>query len=498
MNRYRACVDAYLEEVGVTSQQQATFHQMVEQGNAPVYGWLYDALGRQYRVLYRVMKTRVNGRGLLLASNLPGNFTDTPGYPGAFQARSLQRAAERVKIQRIARKIDPLRLLLPTLDATVGTPVVWLSHGEPGTTEGTSYVLGGNGRTIALLMADDSQYRTYERIGRKLWPDIWPKKPARDSYRHLLVRQVFPASCRRRDMVRNAGSPHCRLSYTAAVELAGATQASQAAQQTPLGKALSLVRSLGLDPTTIASQMPPFQWSGAIARDNIDEFMRDPQTLGLRTWATRLMGPEVYANRTSDPDAAASLFRSLMIGFLPRQVILEGFGSEREERALMAALPTLAQVSILAADQGVNKAWDLLPQLPDARSFVRQVRRLSFKKTLNEIKRMANQQTLNLTTVDGQSVQVLSQRLTSDAILLGLILKRGERARDPSIPVERVMRSYLREVLDSPSPRKLGLFGAPPPPKVALALGRALAEDMSGEGAEPIQVITRRQMRGIA
>ncbi len=498
MNRYRACLDSALIEMGVVSGDEEIFEQIVSSGRAPIYGWLYDALGRQYRVLYRVEETQTNGQGPLLASNLPVTFKETPGYPKAFQARSLQRSAEMTKIKQIARRVDPLRLLMPTLDATIGSPVVWRSHGGGETTDGGRYVLGGNGRTIALLMADDKLYQQYERIGKRLWPQVWPSKPARNGYRHILVRQVFPAACRRRDMVRDARADHCRLSYEAAVELAGSTQASQAAQQTPLGKALSLVRSLGLDPTNIASQMPPFQWSGAIARDNVDEFMRDPLTLGLRDWSARLMGPAVYANWTSDPDGAARLFRSLMIGFLPRSVILAGFGSEKEEKALMAALPVIAQVSILAANQEVDKAWNLLPSLPDARSFLRQVRSLSFKKTLNEIKRMANQETMSLVTTDGQTVQVLSQRLTAKAILLALILKRGERARDPSIPVERVMRSYLREVLKSPSPRNLGLFGAPPPPKVAMALGRALAEDMSGEGAEPIQVITRRQMRGIA
>tara|TARA_Y100000389_G_scaffold192113_1_gene219207 strand:+ start:4080 stop:5534 length:1455 start_codon:yes stop_codon:yes gene_type:complete len=484
--------------MGVVSEEESIFEQMVSSGRAPIYGWLYDALGRQYRVLYRVEETKTNGQGPLLASNLPGTFKDTLGYPKAFQARSLQRAAERAKIQRIARQVDPLRLLMPTLDATIGSPVVWRSHGGDGTTDGVRYVLGGNGRTIAMLMANEGMYRKYERIGKKLWPRIWPSKQARDGYRHILVRQVFPAACRRRDMVRNASAAHCRLSFDAAVELAGSTQASQAAQETPLGKALSLVRSLGLDPTNIASQMPSFQWSGAIARDNVGGFMEDPRTLALRSWASRLMGQAVYDNRTSDPDGAAKLFQSLMIGFLPQSVILAGFGSEKEEQALMAALPVLAQVSILAANRDRNQAWNILPSLPDARTFLRQVRNLSFKKTLNEVKRMANQETLTLTTVGGQSVLVLSDRMTPQAVLLSLILKRGEQARDPSIPVERVMRSYLKAVLKSPNPKNMSLFGAPPPPKVALALGKALAEDMSGEGAPPIRVVTRRQRRGIA
>jgi hypothetical protein len=51
-------------------------------------------------VLYRVLATAVDGSGPVLASNMPGTYADTPGYPLAFQARSLKRTGERVKIER--------------------------------------------------------------------------------------------------------------------------------------------------------------------------------------------------------------------------------------------------------------------------------------------------------------------------------------------------------------------------------------------------------------
>ena len=469
--------------------------QVARFGRAPIYGWLYDSLGRSYRVLYRVIATRLDGTGPVLASNLPRSLRGTPGYPRQLQARSLERAAERRKIDHIAKNLDPLRLLTPHVDPTVGAPVTWLSHGGDGTAAGTSYVVGGNGRAVALLMSSTATHARYDRIGRLLWPEIWPTRRAPPGTRYVLVRQVYPATCLRSAMDAPQSDPSCRLPFRAAVELAGATQMSLSARETPLGEALSVVRSLGLDPAGIAKEIPAFTWQGTVARDNVRAFMMDEGTAPLRTWLLSRMGMRAYDNWTSDPDSATKLFRSILIGFLPREVIIGGFGSQREEEALMAALPTLAQLSIKSAQRGVDPAWDLIPHLLDARLFADEVRGKSFKATMGEIRRMANQQTLRLKTASGQNLLVLSQRLTPLAILLGLTLKRGEQARDPSIPVERVLRRYQAASAQGPAPAALGLFGAPPPPDVELALGRALAEDYSGEGAEPIRVVTYQTVR---
>ena len=158
---------AIIEKIGKRQEVET-------QTRAPIHGWLYDALGRSYRVLYRVVETKVDGQGPLLASNIPHSFKPTPGYPTIFQARSLERAAEKQKISRIAKSMDPMQLLTPHADPTSGAPVVWLSHGEDRTVPGQLYVLGGNGRAIGLLMADEEAYRDYERMGRAMWPEIWP------------------------------------------------------------------------------------------------------------------------------------------------------------------------------------------------------------------------------------------------------------------------------------------------------------------------------------
>jgi hypothetical protein len=487
-------IEALISKRRRESDAQAARQQVSTYGRAPIYGWLYDSGGRVYRVLYRVIETSTDGTGPVVPSNQPKSMRETPGYPSAFQARSLERRAEVQKIDRIARDLDPIRMLAPHVDPTIGAPVTWLSHGEEGTRSGRSYVLGGNGRTIALMRASQEAYREYEELGRLMWPDIWPDKPARPEMRHLLVRQVYPRGCIRREMDPLQSEPDCRLEFEDAVRLAGATQASLSARETPLGEALSLVRSLGFDPTNIARNMPPFSWDQSIARDNIEDFIAEPGNQGLVRWLRELM-PATWQSWTGDLDNATRLFQSMMIGFLPRSVLMEGFSSEREEAAVMAALPFLAQISIDVNRGDLGREWDLLPDLVDAKSLLNKLRGKGFRATMNEIDRMAHQQNLRMTTADGREIKTLAEEISENGILLALILKRGEEARDPSIPIEAVFKHYLAASKRSTGPRQGFFGGRPQPANTSLALGRALAESMRGPGADPIRVKTYQQVR---
>ena len=182
---------------------------------------LFDSEGKEYRATYAVVPTDATGEGPVVASNLPKTFEETPGYPTVFQARSLQRMGETQKIRKIASALDPDRLLLPHSDATLGAPVVWEGDGKTHkmgdvslhTEKGRFYVLGGNGRTIALLMAPGDRYRSYVQRGRSLWSDIWPSGGSPDGTRNILVRVVSHPD----------GKP---LTFAQARTLAGRTQKS--------------------------------------------------------------------------------------------------------------------------------------------------------------------------------------------------------------------------------------------------------------------------------
>jgi hypothetical protein len=491
--------------------------QLLEHGRATPFGWLYDALNRRYRTLTWVIETRVDGRGPLLASNLPGTLQSTPGYPPPFQARSLQRHGERMKISRIARELQPLRVLSPHIDATMGPPVAWRGDGTNGTDRDQLYVLGGNGRAIALLMAPEAAYRRYEAIAQLMWPDLWPSRPARRGSRYLVVRQVFSEHCTRRAVAQVLQDPEgarrtparCELSFAQAQELAGATQQSLSGRETPLGEALSLVRSIGLDPDTIASRVPAFRWAGVVAKDTVTRsdgtgFVDHPDNRAFLSFLRSTLGAERFSQYMADPDNATRLINSVLIGFLPQSIVYDGFGSEAEERAMMAALPIMVTLQMDTARQTIPKGWELLPHIEDARAFVTKTRGMSFRKTLSEIERMRQQETLAFgappSSPEGQVVRTLADRIHPLGVLLGLTLKRAERARDPSIPIESTLTPYMLAAIQSGdhyNPRQVGFGGGMPKYMPATTLGGALARSMRGPEAEPILIQTRASERQV-
>jgi hypothetical protein len=483
--------------------------QLREHGRATTFSWLFDALGRQYRTLTWVIETSINGRGPILASNLPTDLQPTPGYPSAFQARSLQRHGEIEKIRRIARNLDPMRLVMPHADPTMGAPIVWRGDGTNGTRADKLYVLGGNGRTLAILQASDEAYQGYENIARLMWPEAWPTGAVRPGHRRIVVREVFRSECTRQrlNQIVSGGSNGaraalaCSLGFEEARDLAGATQQSLSGRETPLGEALSLVRSLGLDPSNVAGQLPAFQWGGVIARDTVSRadgqgFIDAPGNKAFMRWLRSTMGAERFDQYTADPDNAAQLINSVLIGFLPPSIVMEGFGSEREERALMSALPIMVTLRMDTDRREIPQGWELLPHLEDARDFVDQTRRLSMSKTLAEIERMANQETLLLRSrgPNAEIVRNLADRIHPLGILLGLTLKRAEAAREPSIPMEAVLTPYLVSALQAGeqySPRQVGLGGRMPGDLPARVLGTCLGQSMRGPSGKPVLIETR-------
>jgi hypothetical protein len=503
------------EDQGAHGDTDDIEEQLIEHGRATPFGWLYDALGRRYRTMTWVMDVRVDGRGPLLASNLPGSLRSTPGYPPPFQARSLQRQGERRKISQIARDLEPLRVLSPHIDATMGPPVVWRGDGTNGTSRDMLYVLGGNGRALAILTTPEETYRRYEAFGKLMWPDLWPERPARRGHRHMVVRQAFRERCTRRALAQVILHPAaawkppagCELSFDEARELAGATQQSLSGRETPLGEALSLVRSLGLDPATIASQVPAFRWAGVVAKDTVSRadgtgFIDHPDNRAFLGFLRRSLGSERFGQYMGDPDNATRLINSVLIGFLPERIVYEGFGSEAEERAMMAALPIMVTLQMDTARQNIPEGWGLLPHIEDARAFVDQTRKMSFRKTLAEIERMRQQEAMVFgaprSSPEGDQIRTLADRIHPLGILLGLTLKRAERARDPSIPIESTLTPYMLGAVqagDEYNPRQIGFGGGMPKGLPAHTLGGALARSMRGPEAEPILVQTRASER---
>ena len=423
---------------------------------APVYGVLYDANGRKYRVLYRAIATKDNGTGPVLASNLR-DFAPSPGYPVVFQARSLGRPGERTKIQKIATDLDPDRLLLPHADPTFGAPVVWEGTGADDTRKGTYYVLGGNSRTIALLRAPEARYRAYAAQARALWPDVWPSEPAPRGYRYIVVRQVYAEDCPSIEDARSLNRA-CQLPFRQAQALAGATQASMAGKEDPMGEALSLVRGLGVpeERAALAALFPRLDWRTVIDRSTVAEFQQANAAVldKLRT----TMGAERFGTSVATPDNATKMFNSVLIGFLDREIIEEGFGTDRQERAVLSALPMMVTLDVATEAGKLPAGWSVLPYLGEAKAFAEQMKSKSLSAIAGEVQRSLQQQTIGAVT--------LLQKISPLGLFLGLMFKRAEGLRDPIVAVEDTLGPYVEaafesaERYDTPATQQRGLFGA--------------------------------------
>ena len=430
---------------------------------------LFDSEGKEYRATYSVVPTSAEGAGPVISSNLPDSFDETPGYPTVFQARSLKRFGETQKIRKIASALDPDRLLLPHSDATLGAPVVWEGDGKSHkigdrslrTEKGTFYVLGGNGRTIALLMAPGDRYRSYVQRGRSLWPDIWPSGGSPDGARNILVRVVSQPD----------GKP---LTFAQARTLAGRTQKSAAGEESPIGRALSLIRSLGIERV---SELPPFIWKGIITQDNVEDFTELNKAFSRAVFDS--MGAARAESYQQDAALMAELFNDLMVGYLPRRFQLQGFVSEKQERALLAALPIIVSIHQGVQQGDVQKKWDLFTLLDPASRFAQAVKNVSDGKAIDMVEAAAAQVQIGEGTSMGAKFKSLFDELPLLAVLFGLVLKKGEKARDPAITVEKFLTPYASDAFaPSESAAQSGLFAARGKPDVGKDPANVLATEL--------------------
>ena len=428
---------------------------------------LFDSEGKEYRATYQVVATDTDGLGPVLASNLPETFNETPDYPSVFQARSLQRAGETQKIRKIAKDLDPDRLLLPHSDATLGAPVVWQGDGKTHkygkskvkTEKGDYYVLGGNGRTIALLMTPKDRYQSYVQRGRSLWPDLWPKGGSPDGTRNILVRVVTKPN----------GDP---LTFAQARTLAGRTQKAASGEESPIGRAISLIRSLGIEDVT---ELPVFRWTGIITQDNVDDFATENRAFTEAVFDS--MGSARAESYKQDQALTASLFNDLMVGYLPRKFQLEGFVSEKQERTLLTALPIMLTIHSRVRSGDIQPKWDLFPLLPSALRFSQLIKSKSDKQAIEMVEAAAAQVQLGEGTAFSEKFKSLFDELPILAVMLGIVLKKGETTRDPALTVEKYLVPYAEKALapaTSPSTAQMGVFAA---------------RGQADEGSDPAQVL---------
>jgi hypothetical protein len=401
---------------------------------------LFDSEGRVYRVEYKIVAADENGRGAVTTSNFPHTFRPNADYPAAFQARDLSNSNEIQKIRKIAEVLDPLRLLWTHSDPTLGAPVVW-EH------EGRAYVLGGNGRTLALLMSSDERYADYLALLKTLWP-VLPMPRLAPGQRAMLIRSV-----------RASGGRPLTLAET--VRLAGASQESTAAQESPLGRALSTVRSLGI---ADIGDLYPFVWDRELTADPtvVEAFQeKNPQfwnDLMLRIGEGR-------RTAYNEPHRAVELIRGISAAFLPEVVRKVGFKDEKTELAVLGAMPMIVSLAGLIRAGEVKPKWDLLPAMADASAIYEIVSKRG--TPIRDIPALLEVEARQTSLIGMESPLAKTSIL---GFLLGAGLARAAGRADPEAAICEILRPYYAAAVND-VPQEMSMFAAnESDPVAALAL----------------------------
>lgn len=406
----------------------------------PLQSYVYDSEGRRYRVSYVVVPVGLDGRTNVVPSHDPRQFAWNPGYPEGFQTRDLGALEETTKIRTMARNFEPYRLLGRHMDATLGPPIVWPDAA------GRLFVLGGNGRTLAFLLTSEDQYADYLREGRARWPECWPHGPAPAGTRWLLVRVVHG------------------LSQGQAVQLAAASQLSTSATEGRIGRALGIVRSLGLN----ADKLPLPYWTRPLSADTLSDFMsggasnedeakreaRAPANRRFRAAILSQMDRAKAARYEGDPEQVVDLLVSVMIGLLPKEIRRGNLlDNPKVEDALIGALPAILSTHGLALNESIRPEYDLYAVLPDA---------IMVFDTLNR-RRLSFAKIRDLLDEERATGRIPGVRRVSDApdlaIALAGALYAASRRTAPEVAVSDMLDAYVDAALRSGSPRQAGMFG---------------------------------------
>ena len=397
---------------------------------------MFDAQGREYLVVYRTLPTSLDGKYGAIASNLP-DFRLNKDYLQDFQARDLSASGESSKIRQIASKLDPTRLLVASGDATIGTPVVWTSP------QGKSYVLGGNGRTIAFLIASNERYKDYVNEATQRWFNVYDTKE-KQGYRNLLVRDVFHVD----------GSP---LSLEDAIKLAGASQESTAGKETPLRQALSRARGMGI---TKETDLGAISFPMDLTPYTVDKFVEK----NIDFWEkVKSLVPNYIASQLSNIDdktkpIAYDVITSVLVGrYLPTKIVQEGFGSDKEEEAIIGVLPSLVSLQQQIDEGYIFPQYNLLNKLETARQFMNMYRWKSYGNALNDYNRECKLQSSLLEPSPVCSMNKLG-------VAFGLYLKRMVQACDASAGAKDVNK-YIEGAAED-NPNMIGMFGEKEPQEI--------------------------------
>jgi len=436
-------------------------YRVVQACEEPLQSYVYDSEGRRYPVHYVVVAAGLDGRTGVVPSHSPKDFAWTPGYPEGFQTRDLGTIEESQKIRTIARNLEPYRLLGRHMDATLGPPVVW-----PGR-DGRYFVLGGNGRTLAFLRADADHYAAYLAEGRKRWSECFPKRAAPEDTRWLLVRVA-------------AG-----LTQEQAIKLAAASQLSTSATEGRIGRALGIVRSLGLD----AGKIPLPYWTHALASEDLEAFLaggyrnesdeiantRAPHNQAFKRAILSQMDRAKATRYEGDDEQMVDLLTAVLLGLLPPEIRRGNLlDNPKVEDALIGAMPAILTTHGLAKRKDIQPEYDLYAILPEAVNVFAELsrRKIPFARLKEAIDAERGSDSV-------PGVKRLSDASDLTLALAGALYNASRRAA-PSVVISDILTRYVEEAVKGGSPQQTGFFGGfgfggPPPDEAAVAADKLAA-----------------------
>lgn len=397
-------------------------------------GMLEDSEGRLYPFRWALVPL-----SRIIPSNDPKTGRPLRFYLPELQGRNREAIASRSQVQKLAAGLEARRLMLASSTPADSAPVVWRGTGERSE---AFLVVSGNGRTMAALLAFETESEAWEQYLSAV-ASRWNMASKLDDLdrdeRFLAVRVLGGKD----------GAPLAQ-----AVALAGASQGTASAGLSDLEKAVHVGRALGIE-TPLA--LGRFQFVRPVTPETVGDWIGD----NPETWRRILakMDPAKAAAINSQPAQAAALVEAVMLQGIPSDVVAAAYdpsGRPDLVPVLLGMLPAVWSLESAASQRPpeIAEGWRLLPRLPRAFEWFRRMDGKSVAKMRAALRDEEVQGGLDLGDLPKDTAP-LSDSL---AWALGVAIVKAAGRAAPADAMAEYLREYVADALRT-GPGE-SLFGA--------------------------------------
>lgn len=397
-------------------------------------GMLEDSEGRLYPFRWALVPL-----SRIIPSNDPKTGRPTRFYLPELQGRNREAVASRSQVQKLAAGLDARRLMLASSTPADSAPVVWRGTGER---YEAFLVVSGNGRTMAAILAFDTESEAWEQYLSAVasrW-NMAAKLDELDRDERFLAVRVLGGK---------DGAP-----VEQAVALAGASQGTASAGLSDLEKAVHVGRALGIE-TPLA--LGRFQFARPVTPETVGDWIAD----NPETWRKILakMDPAKAAAINNQPAQAAALVEAVMLQGIPADVVAAAYdpsGRPDLVPVLLGMLPAVWSLESAASSRPpeIAEGWRLLPRLPRAFEWFRRMDGKSLAKMRAALRDEETQGGLDL----GDMPKDAAPLADSLAWALGVAIVKAAGRAAPAEAMADYLREYVADALRT-GPGE-SLFGA--------------------------------------